>query len=87
MVDAPTFKEDHISQIPALQVLQNLGFQYLSPIDAMKLRGERASNVILDGILEEQLRRMNAHPLQGGRVSLFGREHPQRHSSPQGCGL
>jgi hypothetical protein len=30
-MNAPSFKEDHISQIPALQFLQNLGYTYLSP--------------------------------------------------------
>ena len=27
----PSFKEDHISQIPALQLLQRLGWTYLTP--------------------------------------------------------
>ena len=26
-----SFKEDHISQIPALQLLQKLGYTYLTP--------------------------------------------------------
>ena len=29
-MDTPSFKEDHISQIPALQLLQKLGYTYLS---------------------------------------------------------
>jgi hypothetical protein len=28
-MDTPSFKEDHISQIPALQMLVNLGYTYL----------------------------------------------------------
>ncbi|HDY67120.1 MAG TPA: type I restriction endonuclease subunit R [Candidatus Scalindua sp.] len=59
MPKTPLIKEDHISQIPALQLLQNLGYVYLTPEEALKLRGDRARNVILDGILEEQLRKMN----------------------------
>jgi hypothetical protein len=30
----PSFKEDHISQIPALQLLQNIGHAYLNPEEA-----------------------------------------------------
>ncbi len=59
MHQTPLIKEDHISQIPALQLLQNIGYAYLTPEEALELRGGRARNVILDGILEEQLRRMN----------------------------
>lgn len=55
----PSLSEDRISQIPALQVLQNLGYTYLTPLEALELRGGRMSNVILDGILTEQLRRIN----------------------------
>ena len=28
-METPSFKEDHISQIPALQMLVNLGYMYL----------------------------------------------------------
>lgn len=59
MTQTPLIKEDHISQIPALQLLQNMGYTYLTPEEALELRGGRARNVILDGILEEQLRKMN----------------------------
>ena len=37
-MQTPSFKEDHISQIPALQLLQNLGYTYLSPDEAEKLK-------------------------------------------------
>jgi type I restriction enzyme, R subunit len=55
----PLLKEDHVSQVPALQLLQNLGWNYLMPQEALAARGERLSGVILDGILERQLRTMN----------------------------
>lgn len=64
----PTFKEDHISQIPAIQLLLNLGYSYLTPAEALKLRGGRQSEVILDGILEEQLRKNN-------RIHYHGEEY------------
>ena len=51
----PSYIEDHISQIPALQLLIKMGYQYLSPDEAMELRGGRTSNVLLEPILKKQL--------------------------------
>ena len=59
-MDTPSFKEDHISQIPALQVLQNLGYSYLTPAEAEKLRGGKTSNVLLENILRKQLKEINS---------------------------
>jgi type I restriction enzyme, R subunit len=59
MIDTPSFKEDHISQIPALQFLQNLGYQYISPEDAIRKRRNKSANVLLEDILETQLRKLN----------------------------
>lgn len=59
-MDTPSFKEDHISQIPALQLLQKLGYTYLSPLEAEKLRGGKTSNVLLEDIIRSQLKRINS---------------------------
>lgn len=59
-MDTPSFKEDHISQIPALQLLQKLGYKYLSQTEAEKLRGGKTSNVLLDDILRRQLKEINS---------------------------
>lgn len=59
-MDTPSFKEDHISQIPALQLLQKLGYTYLSPEEAERLRGGKTSNVLLEDILRKQLREINS---------------------------
>lgn len=59
-MDTPSFKEDHISQIPALQLLQKLGYKYLSPAEAEKYRGGKTSNVLLDDILRKQLKEINS---------------------------
>lgn len=59
-METPSFKEDHISQIPALQLLQKLGYTYLSPTEAEKLRGGKMSNVLLDDILRKQLKEINS---------------------------
>jgi type I restriction enzyme R subunit len=61
----PLLKEDHISQVPALQVLQNLGYTYLTPDEALALRGGRTSGVLLEGVLAEQLRKINRIRFKG----------------------
>jgi len=58
-MQTPSFKEDHISQIPALQMLINLGYNYLTPEEALQLRGGKNSNVLFDRILENQLKKIN----------------------------
>ena len=55
-----SFKENDISQRPALELLQTLGYQYLSPEEALELRGEKTSNVLLEDILRQQLRKLNS---------------------------
>ncbi len=64
-MQTPSFKEDHISQIPALQLLIKLGYKYLSPEEALIERNNKTSNVILERILENQLRQMNNIDFKG----------------------
>ena len=59
-METPSFKEDHISQIPALQLLQKLGYTYLSQAEAEDLRGGKTSNVLLEDILRKQLKEINS---------------------------
>ena len=61
----PSFLEDHISQIPALQLLQNLGFVYLRPQEVHFERNGKPSNLFLEGVLEKQLRRLNRYTYKG----------------------
>lgn len=70
-MDTPSFKEDHISQIPALQLLQNLGYQYLSPDEALNLRGDKTTNVLLEGILLQQLKKINSIKIGSHREDRF----------------
>jgi type I restriction enzyme R subunit len=67
-MNTPSFQEDHISQIPALQLLIKLGYTYLSPEEAMAQRGGKTSAVLLEGILEERLRAIN-------RIRYKGQSH------------
>ena len=68
--------EKYLSQIPALQVLINLGFEYLSPDVALKERGGRTNNVILEGILSQQLKEINRINYKS-REFLFSEENIQ----------
>ena len=60
------FDETHLSQIPALQVLVNLGYEYLSPAQALSARGGKAGNVLLEEILREQPKTLNRIHHKGG---------------------
>jgi type I restriction enzyme R subunit len=51
--------EKHLSQIPALQLLISLGFEYITPAEALYERQERTSNVLLENILRSQLKKIN----------------------------
>jgi len=70
-MQTPSFKEDHISQIPALQLLIKLGYNYLSPEQALRFRGDKTTNVLLDDILRKQLKEINSIRLSSTRTSLF----------------
>ena len=58
-METPSFKEDHISQIPALQLLINMGYNYLNQEEALKARGNKTSNILLEDILRAQLHKIN----------------------------
>ncbi|MGE0822472.1 MAG: type I restriction endonuclease subunit R [Candidatus Binatia bacterium] len=58
--------EKYLSQIPALQLLVNLGFEYLTPAQALAARGGKASNVVLEEILRAQLKHFNRINYKGG---------------------
>ncbi len=68
--DTPSFKEDHISQIPALQLLVNLGYSYLTPEETLLCRGSKTSNVILETILEKQLHNINTIVFKGSEYKF-----------------
>lgn len=70
------FNEKYLSQIPALHLLVNLGFRYLSPEQALAARGGKSSNVILEEILRERLRTNNRIQYKG-QTYLFSEENLQ----------
>lgn len=63
--------EKHLSQLPALHLLQKMQprWRVLTREEVDRERGGRDSNVFLDGILKESLARIN-------RIELRGRTHP-----------
>ena len=60
--------EKHQSQVPALQLLVALGFKPLSQGEALRLRGERLRNLLLEDVLAAQLMHIN-------RFTHRGRDH------------
>lgn len=67
--ELPSFLEDDISQIPALQLLQNLGWEYLTPQETVTLRAGKLSSVMLEGVLVPQLRKFNKIRFKGASTS------------------
>ncbi|MAU52274.1 MAG: restriction endonuclease subunit R [Roseovarius sp.] len=57
--------EKYQSQIPAMQMLVGLGFTPLSQEEALRLRGGRMRNVVLDDVLVEQLMKINRFTYRG----------------------
>ncbi|MDH3975139.1 MAG: HsdR family type I site-specific deoxyribonuclease [Deltaproteobacteria bacterium] len=62
------FNEKYLSQIPALQLLINLGYEYVPPEQVYALRKGSTGNVILEEVLEAQLKEIN-------RIHHKGREY------------
>ncbi|MEZ4826098.1 MAG: HsdR family type I site-specific deoxyribonuclease [Bacteroidia bacterium] len=77
-MNTPSFKEDHISQIPALQMLAKLGYTYLSPAAAERLRGGKTSNVLLEDVLRKQLKEINSIKVSTSKTSIFTDENIEK---------
>ena len=75
-MDAFHFDEKYLSQISALQVLINLGYEYLTPAEALIARSGRTSNVLLEEILRDQLKKLNRIQHKGA-TWLFSEENIQ----------
>ncbi len=64
------------SQIPALQLLIAMGYEYISPEKALAERQDRFSNVLLENILRAQLKEINRIRYKGSEY-LFSEENVQ----------
>lgn len=75
----PDTREEAASKLPALHVLMAMGWTYLSPADALGLRGSERS-VLLEPVLRERLKahRFNfkgqSHPLSQGGIDQVIRD-------------
>jgi type I restriction enzyme R subunit len=58
-MSANAYREEISSQLPAVQLLVNLGWHYLTPAEALALRGGKERNIVLIGVLEPWLRGHN----------------------------
>lgn len=70
-----SFQEDHISQLPALMLLEKLGYTYLPPDEALAMRGGKTSNVLLEEVLRNQLRRINSIRVNRNKEELFSEQN------------
>lgn len=52
---APKFQEEYSAKLPALALLSNLGWSYLSPEEALAARAGKPDQVVLMHLLREQL--------------------------------
>ncbi|MCW2922394.1 MAG: type restriction-modification system, subunit [Thermoleophilia bacterium] len=62
------FNEKYLSQIPAIQLLVNEGYEYLTPDDVLAMRDGKRQNVLLAPVLRKQLKKIN-------RIRHRGAEH------------
>ncbi len=61
----PDYTEKVQSQLPALHLLMKLGWSYLTPEEALALRGGRTASALLDDVLAESLREANTYDFKG----------------------
>ena len=54
--EVPSYLEKVQSQLPALQLLIQMGWEYLKPEETVNLRGGRMGSAILDPILLDHIR-------------------------------
>ena len=64
----PKFQEEYSAKLPALTLLCNLGWTFLSPEQALAARNQKQDEVVLRGVLREQLAKR--------RFTFAGKSHP-----------
>jgi len=63
--ELPSYLEKVQSQLPALQLLIQLGWQYLTPEETVQLRGNRLGSTILEPILVDHIRSHCCYEFKG----------------------
>jgi len=64
--ELPNYLEKVQSQLPALHLLMQLGWQYLTPDETVKLRCGRLGNALLEPILSDHIREHCRYEFKGG---------------------
>lgn len=67
MISAPKFQEEYSAKLPAIALLCNLGWRFISPAQALAMRGGKTDEVVLREVLREQLTKR--------RFTFAGREY------------
>lgn len=57
MHETPKFQEEYSAKLPALALLSNLGWSFISPDEALAARSQKKDQVALEGELRKQLAR------------------------------
>lgn len=65
MSNIPDTRERNISQLPAIEQLINMGYKFLSRKENVEARGGNLNSVILEDILEEQIKKINSYEYKG----------------------
>ncbi len=63
--ELPSYLEKVQSQLPALQLFMQMGWQYLTPEETVQLRGGRLGSAILEPILVDHIRRHCRYEFKG----------------------
>lgn len=78
MNPSPTdWRETISSQIPAIALLQNMGYQYLTPQEALAHRHGKRAKIVLEDILTAQLHKLN-HIESRGKIYPFSDTNIQK---------
>lgn len=54
---APKFQEEYSAKIPALTLLSNLGWEFITPSEALQLRDKKMDQVVLNTVLRKALKK------------------------------
>lgn len=76
MSNPDDYNEENISQKPAMEVLDNLGYGIIAPKDAQALRGN-LYNVLLTPILKNQLEKLNSFEYKSEKLKFSNKNIEQ----------
>ena len=68
-MNTPSYLEDHVSQLPAIQLLINMGYHYVTPDKATQWRNGK-SQVLFEDVLRTQLKKINTIQRKGKKYDF-----------------